>query len=115
MDTVNAVTPELKHFKVEAQEGEARAATLQTAHGPIETPVFMAVGTRATVKAMTPEDLIACGCQVVLGNTYHLHLRPGEKTIAKLGGLHKFMNWNGPILTDSGGFQVFSLAALRKM
>ncbi|HVK62726.1 MAG TPA: tRNA guanosine(34) transglycosylase Tgt [Bdellovibrionales bacterium] len=104
-----------KHFKLEAQEGEARAATLQTHHGPIQTPVFMAVGTRATVKAMTPEDLKECGCQVVLGNTYHLHLRPGEKTIAKLGGLHKFMNWNGPILTDSGGFQVFSLAALRKM
>lgn len=104
-----------KHFTVLAQDGEARAARLETAHGTIETPVFMAVGTRATVKAMTPEELSSSGCQVVLGNTYHLHLRPGEKTIAKLGGLHKFMNWNKPILTDSGGFQVFSLASLRKM
>lgn len=105
----------LKHFELIAQEGEARSARLQTAHGSIETPVFMAVGTRATVKAMTPEELKGSGCQVVLGNTYHLHLRPGEKTIAKLGGLHKFMNWDKPILTDSGGFQVFSLSGLRKM
>lgn len=75
----------------------------------------MAVGTRATVKAMTPEELTDLGCQVVLGNTYHLHLRPGEKTIEKLGGLHKFMNWHKPILTDSGGFQVFSLSQLRKI
>ncbi len=104
-----------KHFELIAQEGEARSARLHTAHGSIETPVFMAVGTRATVKAMTPEELKSSGCQVVLGNTYHLHLRPGEKTIAKMGGLHKFMNWDKPILTDSGGFQVFSLAALRKM
>ena len=102
-------------FVVEAQQGEARAARLQTSHGEIETPVFMAVGTRATVKAMTPEELKSSGCQVVLGNTYHLHLRPGEKTIANLGGLHRFMNWSGPILTDSGGFQVFSLSKLRKM
>lgn len=102
-------------FKIKATEGEARSATLQTAHGEIKTPVFMAVGTRATVKAMTPEELTDLGCQVVLGNTYHLHLRPGEKTIAKLGGLHKFMNWNKPILTDSGGFQVFSLSQLRKI
>jgi queuine tRNA-ribosyltransferase len=104
-----------KHFTLLAEEGEARSGVLETAHGKIETPVFMAVGTRATVKAMTPDELIECGCQVVLGNTYHLHLRPGEKTVAKLGGLHKFMNWNRPILTDSGGFQVFSLASLRKM
>ena len=103
------------HFNLIAQEGEARSAELHTAHGVIQTPVFMAVGTRATVKAMTPEELLQSNCQVVLGNTYHLHLRPGEKTIAKLGGLHKFMNWNGPILTDSGGFQVFSLSQLRKM
>jgi queuine tRNA-ribosyltransferase len=106
---------DVSHFKLVAQEGEARSASLQTAHGTIETPVFMAVGTRATVKAMTPEDLETAGCQVVLGNTYHLHLRPGEKTVAKMGGLHKFMNWNKPILTDSGGFQVFSLSSLRKM
>lgn len=103
------------HFQVQAQEENARAALLHTAHGTIQTPVFMAVGTRATVKAMTPEELKASGCQVVLGNTYHLHIRPGEETIQKLGGLHKFMNWDGPILTDSGGFQVFSLSTLRKM
>ncbi len=102
-------------FEIVATEGNARAARLNTNHGIIETPVFMAVGTRATVKAMTPEELKSSGCQVVLGNTYHLHLRPGEKTIAKLGGLHKFMNWDKPILTDSGGFQVFSLSQLRKL
>ncbi|WP_291515474.1 tRNA guanosine(34) transglycosylase Tgt [Bdellovibrio sp. ArHS] len=102
-------------FKVHHTAGNARRATLMTAHGPVQTPVFMAVGTKATVKAMTPEELKECGTQVVLGNTYHLHLRPGEKTIAKMGGLHKFMNWHGPILTDSGGFQVFSLSQLRNM
>lgn len=105
----------LGEFKVHQTAGNARRATLMTAHGPVQTPVFMAVGTKATVKAMTPEELKECGTQVVLGNTYHLHLRPGEKTIAKMGGLHKFMNWNGPILTDSGGFQVFSLSNLRNM
>jgi queuine tRNA-ribosyltransferase len=104
-----------KQFEMIATEGEARSARLHTAHGPIETPVFMAVGTRATVKAMTVDELKSSGCQVVLGNTYHLHLRPGEKTVAKLGGLHKFMNWDKPILTDSGGFQVFSLSSLRKL
>lgn len=102
-------------FKLHKKIGNARRGTLMTAHGTFQTPVFMAVGTRATVKAMTPEELIECGTQVVLGNTYHLHLRPGEKLIKKLGGLHKFMNWNKPILTDSGGFQIFSLAGLRKM
>ncbi|MNS73004.1 Queuine tRNA-ribosyltransferase [compost metagenome] len=102
-------------FKVHKTAGNARRATLMTAHGPIQTPVFMAVGTKATVKAMTPEELVECGTQVVLGNTYHLHLRPGEKTIKAMGGLHKFMNWHGPILTDSGGFQVFSLSQLRNM
>lgn len=105
----------LGEFKVHKKAGNARRATLMTAHGPVQTPVFMAVGTKATVKAMTPEELKECGTQVVLGNTYHLHLRPGEKTIAKMGGLHKFMNWHGPILTDSGGFQVFSLSQLRNM
>lgn len=103
------------HFELLAEHQHARAARLVTAHGAIETPVFMAVGTKATVKAMTPEELKSMGCQVVLGNTYHLHIRPGEKTIEKLGGLHRFMNWQGPILTDSGGFQVFSLAGLRKL
>ena len=103
------------HFEVLATHGHARSARLQTAHGTVETPIFMPVGTRATVKAMTPEELRDLGTQILLGNTYHLHLRPGEGTIKDLGGLHKFMNWNGPILTDSGGFQVFSLSELRKL
>lgn len=102
-------------FQLLKEQGKARRGRLMTAHGPIETPVFMAVGTKATVKAMTPEELKECGTQVVLGNTYHLHLRPGEKVIKNQGGLHKFMNWHGPILTDSGGFQVFSLSGLRQM
>ena len=106
---------EVGQFSLQGTDGHARAATLQTHHGPIETPVFMAVGTRATVKTMTPEELTDNGCQVVLGNTYHLHLRPGEEIVKKMGGLHKFMNWSGPILTDSGGFQVFSLSKLRKI
>lgn len=105
----------LGEFKLLKQEGEARRGRLMTSHGEVQTPVFMAVGTKATVKAMSPEELRDCGTQVVLGNTYHLHLRPGEKLIKKMGGLHKFMNWQGPILTDSGGFQVFSLSQLRKM
>jgi queuine tRNA-ribosyltransferase len=105
----------LGEFQIHAKDGNARRATLMTAHGPIQTPVFMVVGTKATVKAMTPEELKECGTQVVLGNTYHLHLRPGEKIISKMGGLHKFMNWSSPILTDSGGFQVFSLSQLRNM
>jgi queuine tRNA-ribosyltransferase len=105
----------LGEFKVLKTQGKARRASLMTHHGPVQTPVFMAVGTKATVKAMTPEELKECGTQVVLGNTYHLHLRPGEKLIKKMGGLHKFMNWQGPILTDSGGFQVFSLSGLRTM
>ena len=102
-------------FQLEAKDGQARAARLMTAHGPIQTPVFMPVGTKATVKSMLPEELKDIGAQVVLGNTYHLHLRPGEKVIQQLGGLHKFMNWHGPILTDSGGFQVFSLSGLRTL
>lgn len=106
---------EIGQFTLHKTSGRARRGTLMTAHGPIQTPVFMAVGTKATVKAMTPEELKECGTQVVLGNTYHLHLRPGEKLIQKMGGLHKFMNWHGPILTDSGGFQVFSLSQLRTM
>lgn len=105
----------LGEFKLHKKSGKARRATYMTHHGSFETPTFMAVGTKATVKAMTPEELKDCGTQVVLGNTYHLHLRPGEKLIKKMGGLHKFMNWHGPILTDSGGFQVFSLSGLRKM
>ncbi len=105
----------LGQFDLKAKRGKARRGTLMTAHGAIETPVFMAVGTKATVKAMTNEELIQSGTQILLGNTYHLHLRPGEKVIKNLGGLHKFMNWNKPILTDSGGFQVFSLSQLAKI
>ncbi len=117
MDQIKNLYPHPEYFKVDgkAKGSHARATTLQTNHGPIQTPVFMAVGTKATVKAMTPEEIKTSGGQVVLGNTYHLHLRPGEKIIKNLGGLHKFMNWHHPILTDSGGFQVFSLSGLRKM
>ncbi|RME15883.1 MAG: tRNA guanosine(34) transglycosylase Tgt [Bdellovibrio sp.] len=102
-------------FLIQKQDGQARAAILKTARGTINTPVFMPVGTKATVKAMLPEELEQMGAQIILGNTYHLHLRPGEKVIQKLGGLHRFMNWSKPILTDSGGFQVFSLSSLRKL
>ncbi len=93
----------------------ARLGSLKTEHGTIETPIFMPVGTNATVKAMTPEDLLAINAQIILSNTYHLYLRPGHHLVEKMGGLHKFMNWNRPILTDSGGFQVFSLGELRKI
>jgi len=93
----------------------ARRGRLHTPHGVIETPIFMPVGTQATVKTMTPEELKDCGAQIILSNTYHLHLRPGEELIRRAGGLHRFMNWDRPILTDSGGFQVFSLADLRKL
>jgi queuine tRNA-ribosyltransferase len=96
-------------FEVTARDGAARAGVLHTAHGDVRTPVFMPVGTKATVKSVDPDELRALGAQIVLGNTYHLHLRPGEELIAELGGLHSFMGWDGPILTDSGGFQVFSL------
>lgn len=106
---------EVGKFEVLATDGNARAAKLQTAHGEIETPVFMPVGTKATVKAMLPEELKDMGAQIILGNTYHLNLRPGEELIKKMGGLHKFMNWDKPILTDSGGFQVFSLSKLNKL
>ena len=93
----------------------ARRGRLHTPHGVIETPVFMPVGTQASVKTMTPEELEDCGAQIILSNTYHLHLRPGEGLVARAGGLHRFMHWDKPILTDSGGFQVFSLADLRKV
>ena len=93
--------------------GRARVGTLATPHGVVDTPQFMAVGTQATVKSLTPGDLRQAGAQIILGNTYHLSLRPGADRIARLGGLHRFMAWDGPILTDSGGFQVFSLAHLR--
>jgi queuine tRNA-ribosyltransferase len=96
-------------FRVEARAGRTRAGVLDTAHGPVETPVFMPVGTQATVKALSSDDLRRLGPRIILGNTYHLALRPGAERIAALGGLHEFMSWSGAILTDSGGFQVFSL------
>jgi queuine tRNA-ribosyltransferase len=96
-------------FTVTAREGAARAGILRTAHGEVRTPAFLPVGTKGTVKAVDPDELRALGAEIVLGNAYHLHFRPGEELIAKLGGLHAFMGWDGPILTDSGGFQVFSL------
>src|SRR5947209_6476652 len=100
-------------FEVQATDGLARAGVVKTAHGPMETPAFMVVGTVGTVKAMTADAVRSTGTQCVLGNTYHLMLRPGADRIAVLGGLHCFMDWPGPILSDSGGFQVMSLAALR--
>lgn len=102
-------------FRVEARDGAARCGQLMTAHGPIATPAFMPVGTAGTVKAMTPDAVASTGADIVLGNTYHLMLRPGAERIEALGGLHRFMAWPGPILTDSGGFQVMSLAKLRKI
>lgn len=103
-----------KTLHVCAQSG-ARVGELTTPHGKIMTPVFMPVGTRATVKSLSPEEIERSGAQIILSNTYHLHLRPGEDIVRKAGGLHKFMGWNKPILTDSGGFQVFSLAKMRKI
>lgn len=101
-----------EHIKTCKQSG-ARLGRLHTPHGVIETPIFMPVGTQATVKTMTPEELKEIGAQIILSNTYHLYMRPGEKLVEKAGGLHSFMNWDRPILTDSGGFQVFSLSKLR--
>jgi len=100
-------------FSIEQQRGAARAACFATPHGVVDTPAFMAVGTLATVKALDPEDLRALGAQMILANAYHLHLRPGDDLVREMGGLHRFMGWDGPILTDSGGFQVFSLEGLR--
>ena len=100
-------------FERLATAGAARAGVFMTPHGPVETPAFMAVGTQATVKALDPLELEAIGCQMVLANTYHLHLRPGDEIVRSLGGVHRFMGWHGPMLTDSGGFQVFSLESLR--
>jgi queuine tRNA-ribosyltransferase len=102
-------------FSLAATDGAARTGTITTPRGEIRTPAFMPVGTAATVKAMLPESVAATGADILLGNTYHLMLRPGAERIARLGGLHRFMNWEKPILTDSGGFQVMSLADLRKL
>ncbi len=102
-----------EHFAVLATCGQARAGILRTAHGPVETPVFMPVGTQATVKALSSDDLERLGATIILGNTYHLAMRPGHTLIAKMGGLHEFMAWPGAILTDSGGFQVFSQSGRR--
>ena len=100
-------------FHRHAAAGAARAGVFLTPHGPVDTPAFMAVGTLATVKALDPAELAAIGCQMILANAYHLHLRPGDEVVRSLGGVHRFMAWDGPVLTDSGGFQVFSLATLR--
>ncbi len=100
-------------FQIESTAGAARAGVLSTPHGPVETPVFMPVGTLATVKSLDPEDLVRMGASMILSNAYHLHLRPGDEVVREMGGLHRFMQWSGPILTDSGGFQVFSLQRLR--
>ncbi len=93
----------------------ARAGVLHTPHGDIKTPIYMPVGTQATVKALTPEQVKEAGAQIILANTYHLYLRPGEQLVKEAGGLHQFMHWDKPILTDSGGFQVFSLGEMRKL
>ena len=102
-------------FEVKARSGKGRAGEFHTPHGILETPVFAPVGTQATVKAVTPDQLYALGATLVLSNTYHLYLRPGDELVADMGGLHKFMNWSSPMLTDSGGFQVFSLSDTRKI
>ncbi len=106
---------ELFSFEIQAAEKEARAGVFQTAHGALRTPVFAPVGTQATVKAVTPAQLKECGASLVLSNTYHLYLRPGAEIVAEMGGLHEFMQWPQPMLTDSGGFQVFSLSDTRKV
>ncbi len=102
-------------YELIKKTGNARAGIITTPHGTIETPVFMPVGTQGTVKGMTKEELVELGSEIILGNTYHLHLRPGDDLVARFGGLHKFSGWERPILTDSGGFQVFSLGHLRKI
>jgi queuine tRNA-ribosyltransferase len=102
-------------FEVLHTDGAARRGRLQTPHGTVETPVFMPVGTQAAVKGLTPRQVADAGARIILGNTYHLALRPGDAVVAEMGGLHRFMGWDGPILTDSGGFQVYSLAPIRKI
>lgn len=109
------MTPEPFTFELLAQDGQARAGRFYTPHGPLETPLFAPVGTQATVKALTPAQLHELGAGLILANTYHLYLRPGDDLVAEMGGLHPFMHWPNPILTDSGGFQVFSLAKTNKI
>src|SRR6266705_564433 len=101
-------------FSIDATSGPARAGILTRPHGTVETPVFMPVGTQGTVRALSPADLLAAGATLVLANTYHLHVRPGEQVVEKLGALHRFMGWDRPLLTDSGGFQVSSLERFRR-
>ena len=103
------------NFKILAEEGQARAGVFETAHGKVETPVFMPVGTQGTVKGILPRDLTEMGTSILLGNTYHLYVRPGMEVLKNFGGLHRFMGWDKPILTDSGGYQVFSLNKIRKL
>ena len=102
-------------FQLVATDGRARRGRVTTAHGVIETPVFMPVGTQGAVKALTQQHLAEAGARIILGNTYHLHLRPGEDLIGRSGGLHRFIGWDGAILTDSGGYQVFSLEGRRRI
>ena len=102
-------------FTIHARDGRARTGVFRTPHGEVETPAFMPVGTAATVKALDPRDLREMGAQMILSNAYHLHLRPGEDVVRAMGGIHRFMGWDAPILTDSGGFQVFSLEGMRSV
>src|SRR6476469_5652457 len=107
--------PQPFSFHLLNSDGAARRGEFVTPHGKVQTPAFMPVGTQATVKGLMPDDVRATGAEIVLGNTYHLMLRPGPERVERLGGLHRFMNWKRPILTDSGGFQVMSLAKLREI
>jgi len=102
-------------FRIDATVGAARAGTLALPHGTVQTPAFMPVGTHGTVRGLHPQEVLDAGAQIILGNTYHLHLRPGEAVVQALGGLHRFSTWPKPMLTDSGGFQVFSLEGLRQV
>ncbi len=114
-DQSKIASPQSNGFRLTATDGKARRGVLKLKHGIVETPIFMPVGTVGSVKSLVPEDLYSLGAEIILGNTYHLNLRPGMDVIAKFGGLHRFMNWQRPILTDSGGFQVFSLGKLNKI
>src|SRR2546428_4909096 len=109
------MTPRSSCFTVTASDGFARSGIVHTARGDVPTPAFMPVGTKGSVKSVDPDELRAVGTTILLGNTYHLHFRPGEEVVSELGGLHRFMGWDGPLLTDSGGFQVFSLAGFRQV